>query len=158
ELLENPKIAAVSELAARKETADILRVAFPEKQAVVNEAHRWADTLFPAFAKHDPRAEPVELRNRLVLRHPEALRVRAYYASGTIEYRNLRRAYAGETAIKDPVKAARIVESFGAKHQLWPTEATNELQLEAVRFVKSCGMKALGEKSRIVTNNVVTIY
>jgi hypothetical protein len=158
ELLDNPKIAAVSKLATRKKAVDILRVAFPEKQAIVSEAHRWADTLFPAFAKYDPRAEPVELHNRLVLRHPEALRVRAYYASGTIEYRNLRRACSGETAIKDPAKAARIVESFAAQHQLWPAEAPNEPQLEAVRFVKSCGMKARGERSRIVTNNVITIY
>lgn len=158
ELLDSPEIRVIADEINERGEVPVHRLQFPDVAQLRKEAYRWAHSLFTACKNRDPRPEPVEHQNRLVLQHPEGFRIRTYYASGYIEFRNLDRAYAGKTKITSLRAAEALVGEFAAKHALWPPDSNQQLQAEAIRFVKSQGSTRNGEAVDIVTNNSIVVY
>ncbi len=158
ELLETPEIKSIVNKIKEIEKAPVYRLQFPDEDQLIEEAYRWAHCLFADCKNRDPRPEPIKHENRLVLKHPEGFRVRTYYASGYMEFRNIERTYAGKTDIANLREAAGIVEEFASKHALWPLDSNDQFQEEAIRFVKSQGSSQKGEKVNVVTNNAIVVY
>lgn len=158
ELLESPAIRAIADEVSERREVPIHRLQFPDVDQLRKEAYRWAHSLFTDCKNGDSRPEPVEHQNRLVLQHPEGFRVRTYYASGYMEFRNLERAYSGKTEIAGLQEAKALVGEFAAKHALWPPDSDQQLQAEAIRFVKSQGSTRNGDVVDIVTNNSIVVY
>jgi hypothetical protein len=158
ELLETPAIRAIADEVNKRGEVPVYRLQFPNLGQLREEAYRWAYSLFADSRNRDPRPEPIEHRDRLVLQHPEGLRIRTYYASGYMEFRNLERTYAGKTEITSLREAKAVVREFAAKHTLWTLDSDQQLQAEAIRFVKSHSSAREGAVADIITNNSIVVY
>jgi hypothetical protein len=158
EILASPAMNAVHATLQGCKTLPVYRLHLPDRGDVENEAHRWARALFVDCKHFDPHAQATQHDNRLVLRHPDGLRVRAYYASGTVEYRHLGRAYAGTTEIVDMCDAEAVVARFADRHGLWPLDSTGQLQAKDFQLVQSRGMNPQCLEAEITTHNAIIGY
>jgi len=157
ELLEQPAVAALSAAGQRGRQVSVFELEFPDPDVVARESHSWARVLFAAAINGDARPDVVQHRNRLVLNHPEGMRVRAYYESGYLEYRDLGRSYSGATHVSNLQEAGSIVETFISKYALWPNDTNRELRPESLRLVKKLGVSE--ERSTDVeVANAIIIY
>lgn len=158
ELLENKSIKKLADSIYKHEEVSVYQLQFPSVKELQKEAYQWAYSLFNNCESGDPRPEPIKHKNRLVLQHPEGFRIRTYYASGYIEYRQLKRTYTGRTDVSNLKDADSIIREFGSKNGLWPLNSDGQIQAEGIRFVRSQGCSSKGEKTEVLTNNVITIY
>lgn len=158
ELLASPAMNAVHATLEGCKTLPVYRLHLPDRGDVENEAQRWARALFVDCKYLDPRAQTARHDNRFVLRHSDGLRVRAYYASGTVEYRHLGRAYAGTTAIADLRDAEAVVARFADRHALWPFDSIGQLQPKDFQLVQSLGMDPRSVETEITTHNAIIGY
>ena len=158
ELLDTPAIGVMAKEIPSRKRIPIYRLKFPDVDDLRKEAYRQASSLFAGCQIGDPRPEPVKHETRLVLQHPDGLRIRAYYASGYVEYRNLARTYAGHTDVTTLKQADSLVAGFAGKHALWPIDCDRQLQPDALRFVRSRGASREGKQTDATVNNAIVVY
>jgi hypothetical protein len=90
--------------------------------------------------------------------HPDGHRVRMYLASGALEYRDLRRAYAGSTRVDTLGEAQKIAEVFLGQYALWPLDSVSQLRPADLSFVSSQGANSNNYRTEIVRCNAVLRY
>src|ERR1041385_8315414 len=89
ELLQNESVKKIqADVGNRKETL-VHQLHFITSDDLVQEAYRWANSLFVAAKSGDSRPERMDYRDSILLTHPEGFTIRAYYPSGFIEYCNI---------------------------------------------------------------------
>lgn len=130
----------------------------PCRERASNDCRRWSQAI--ACARKFDSTEFIETRhdNRIVLMHPDGHRVRTYFPSGALEYRDLRRAYAGSTCVDTLGEAQKIAEAFLGQYALWPLDSVSQLRPVDLSFVSSQGTSSRRDRTEIVRCNAILRY
>lgn len=158
DFLSNPAIRKLARRANKQKEIPIYKLQFPDIEELKREAYSWTQSLFNNNQIGDPRPDTLQHMDRLVLLHPEGFRVRTYFASGYMEYRDLERTYAGKCDLSTIEEANSIVQEFGSRHNLWPFDSEQHIQVENIKFVRSQGVSSNHEQTQNFTNNIIVDY
>jgi hypothetical protein len=139
-------------------TLAIHKLQFPDRNQLLKEAESWSQRLFRDGRHDDCRAEPVVHDNRIVLRHPDGYRVRAYFASGSIEYKNTARGYRGMTPVEIRQDAEEIVKQFAETHDLWPLDSLGLIRPNRFELTRGKGVSRGAAASTEITHNAILSF
>lgn len=155
---ENPLAHFANDAANHFRSLPIYKVAFPVREHVAQQAHDWARKLFLHCRGDDPRPEPVAHDNRLVLVHPDGYRVRGFYASNWLEYRDQRGAYRGVMEAPELRQADELVRKFVQHLDLWSTDTWSSLAARNLRLLQGAGASNANEFAKQKVINAIVSY
>jgi hypothetical protein len=149
---------AVAEVVARQGAAYVYAVDPPDPRRARTDCLHWAHAIAGAKG-FDPNGFVESIHdNRIVLTHPNGHRVRRYWASGSLEYRDLRRAYCGETKIASLAEAEGVCARFLSSHGLRPDNGDDGIVPHDLSVLRSQGTHVTGRRTRIIACNAILRY
>ncbi|WP_437741425.1 hypothetical protein WMF39_38185 [Sorangium sp. So ce1504] len=154
-LCDNDLVQKASREATERKRLPIHGLRQPPREELIAEARRWALALSVGQGACQATADPVCHEDRLVLTHPNGHRVRAWFPSGCVEYKNLHRAYTGTTDVACMEAATAIAEQFLGRFALWPIDGSDQLRPCDLSFVSSQGIHGAGDMASVIRNNAV---
>jgi hypothetical protein len=142
ELLGAESAQEIIKLVHSERELPIYQLAFPSRQTMTTTAQEWAQKLFVKCLYNDARPQSSEHDNRLVLHHPDGYRVRAYYASNWLDYKDMRRAYQGQTDVMQSDVADALVREFIGQHALLPKDWHRHIKINELRLLRGLGVSS----------------
>jgi hypothetical protein len=157
-LHEDEAIVNINREALGRKQLPVYSLYQASREELFAESRRWAEVLCTAHEGYHGRVEETAYQDRLVLRHADGRRIRSYFASGCVEYRNLQRAYTGSTSVDNLQSAAEIAEQFLGRFALWPFDSIDQLRVNDLSFLSSQGMHSTGRLSPVTLTNAILRY